>query len=458
MIDIFTYVIPSEFVALRGGISQCSHRYAKANNRYLDDYDEKQEESYLMYFDVNALYAYAMSQPLPIGGYEWVDVSEWTVNQILVAKEDSKYGYLLEVDVEYPKNLHDSHNDYPFLCERMTVKGSKYEKLVPNLNDKSNYVLHYLTLQMAIAQGLKLKKVHKILKFVQSKWLKPFIDFNTEKRKNAQNAFESKLYKGFSNSTYGKSIENVRKRRNVKLLNSWNGRYGAKVHIAKPNFKNLVIFNENLIAVEMFQQEILMNKPFAVGIAVLEHSKLKMYDFHYNFMLRKYDYRNCRIQYTDTDSFIYYIKGHNIYDVIKNNSKQFDTSDYSIDNIHGIKRLNKKEIGLMKDENNGMIMKVFIGLKAKMYCFKIKGGRIEKRAKGVKRGVLKNKLGYELFHDCLFENSQVTNSQATIKSLRHKLYSINTTKLMLDSKDDKRCILPNRIDTLAWGHYSISNK
>lgn len=143
-----------------------------------------------MYFDVNSLYGYAMSQSLPVGNYKWVDVTNEVINEILNVKEDGNTGYMLEVDMHYPKKLHVLHNDYPFLCEKMKIGNSNTSKLILNLNDKTNYVLHYLTLQAAIRQGLELKKVHKILQFSQSKWLKPFIDFNTEKRTNANNDFE----------------------------------------------------------------------------------------------------------------------------------------------------------------------------------------------------------------------------------------------------------------------------
>lgn len=434
-------------------MSQCSHRYAKVNNRYMENFDPTQPESFLMYFDVNGLYAYAMSQTLPVGDFKWIEPSENWIRHILEAPEDGMYGYMLEIDIFYPKHLHDLHNDYPFLCEKMKINNSNHEKLVLNLYDKSHYILHYLTLQLAVKNGLQLKKVHRILRFKQSKWLKPFIDFNTDQRKNAKNDFDVKLYKYFSNSVYGKSIENVKKRRDVKLINKWDGRYGAKIYIAKPNFKKLVIFNENLVAIELSKSEIKLNKPVAVGVCVLEISKIKMYDFHYNFMLKNYSHQNCRIHYTDTDSFVYRLIGNNIYDLIKKHPEQFDTSNYAIDNPYGIEQKNKQVHGLMKDENKGLIMNEFVGLRAKMYCYKVITGRVEKRAKGVKRAVLRKKLSFQQYYDCILQGCSVTDTQATIKSVKHKLYSISQQKRMLDPFDDKRLILQDKIDTRAWGHY-----
>lgn len=451
---MFTFFVFA-FLAIRGGISQCSNRYAKANNKYMSDYDEQKPTSYLMYFDVNSLYAYAMTQSLPLGEFEWITVSEKNINEVLHATNDSEFGYMIEADFHYPLRLHDMHNDYPFLTEKMRIGNNKQEKLVSNLNDKSNYILHYLMLQAVIAKGIKMKKVHKILRFRQSKWLKPFIDFNNEKRKNATNDFEKNLMKLFSNSVYGKSIENVRKRRDVKLLNEWEGRYGAKVHIAKPNFKKLTIFNNNLIAIEMYKTQILLNKPIAIGVCVLELSKLKMYDFHYNFMLSEFNSKNCRIQYTDTDSFIYFLQDKNIYDVIKKNPEQFDTSDYCVNNPYGIGLLNKKVYGLMKDENKGHIMKEFIGLRAKMYCYKVQNGRVEKRAKGVKKCVLQKKLHFDDFYNCLFNECTITHKQSNIRSHKHRLFSISLDKKMLDPFDDKRFVCENKIETFAWGHYKL---
>lgn len=422
----------------------------------MDDFKEGMPTNYLMYFDINSLYAYAMSQALPIGRYEWEEVTDDIIDKILNTDENSTCGYMLEVDIDYPKELHSKHNDYPFLCERQKI--GKTEKLILNLNDKTNYVLHYLTLRMAIDQGLKLKRVHKILKFEQSKWLKPFIDFNTYKRMNATNDFEKKLYKLFSNSVYGKTIENVRKYRNVRLYNEWEGRYGAKVAVANPNFKRVVIFNENLVAIESFKDEVKLNKPIAVGACVLEISKIRMYDFHYNFMLDHYNNEQCKIAYTDTDSFIYNLKDKDIYNIIKENTCHFDTSDYPVDNTFGIGQHNKKMYGIMKDENVGKIMTHFIGLRAKLYLLKLQGGYVWKRAKGVKKCILKRQIDYDDYYKCLFDEKCVTVKQNTIKSVKHRLYSVSCMKKALDPFDDKRFILDDKINTLAWGHCELQNK
>ena len=166
---------------IRGGITQAVHRYAKANNKYMymgEKFNPELDSSYLMYLDANSLYGWAMSQKLPTGEFKWVnDVSRFTPDEI--AKHRSK-GYLLEVDVKYPKELHNSHNELPFMCEKMKING--VEKLVPNLYDKKKYVIHIRALDQTLKHGLILEKVHRVIELDQSAWLKPYIDFNTDLR------------------------------------------------------------------------------------------------------------------------------------------------------------------------------------------------------------------------------------------------------------------------------------
>ena len=175
---------------IRGGITQAVHRYAKANNKYMSEkFHPEEKSSFLQYLDANNQYGWAMSQPLPTGGFKWVDdVSKFTPDEIgRLAKHGSK-GYLFEVDVKYRKELHDLHNDLPFMCEKLKI--NKVEKLVPDLYDMKNYVIHIRALDQALKHGLVLEKVHRVIEFNQSAWLKPYIDFNTELRKKAKNDFK----------------------------------------------------------------------------------------------------------------------------------------------------------------------------------------------------------------------------------------------------------------------------
>ena len=211
---------------LRGGISYIAHRHAEANNKYMKNYDPNKLISYIMYLDANNLYGWAMSKPLPYGNFKWVNADG-------VITKEYGIGHIYEVDLEYPKELHDLHNDYPCAPEKIKVtddmlsdycreikdkfniSSGNVNKLIPTLNDKKNYVLHEENLKLYLSLGLKLKKIHRVLEFSEKPWLKEYIDFNTEKRKDAKNAFEKDFFKLMNNSVFGKTMENIRKRSNI---------------------------------------------------------------------------------------------------------------------------------------------------------------------------------------------------------------------------------------------------
>ena len=237
-----------------------------------------------------------------------------------LAKCGSK-GYLLEVDVKYPKELHDLHNDLPFMCEK--IKINKVEKLVPNLYDKKKYITHIRALDQALKHGLILEKVHRVIEFEQSAWLKPYINFNTELRKKAKNNFEKDSFKLANNAVFGKTMENIRKHKDIKLVTN------EKAHlknVMKPNFKSRVFFGENLMGCEI---KVIMNKPVYLGQAILDLRKIVMYEFHYDYMKPKYG-GNLKLCYMDTDSLVYHIKTEDFYaDIAGDVKERFNTSGYS---------------------------------------------------------------------------------------------------------------------------------
>ena len=251
---------------IRGGITQVVHKYASANNKYMGDrFDPKSESSYLQYLDGNNLYSWAMSQLLPTGGFKWVDVNPNEISE-LATRTDK--GYLLEVYVSYPKELHNPHNDLPFMWERMEING--VEKLVPNLRDKRNYVIHIQALSQVLQHGLRLDSIHRVIELNQSSWLKIYIDFNTQLRTATTNDFKKDFFKLMNNSVFGKTMENIRKHRNIKLVMT-EEKY---LHtVMKPNFKSGVLFGENLMGCEMGKIKVVVNKLVYLDQAILDLSK-----------------------------------------------------------------------------------------------------------------------------------------------------------------------------------------
>ena len=226
---------------IRGGICHSIQQYAKANNKHMKGYNNNEESSCNQYLDANNLYGWEMSKKLPTNGFKWIDINEINEDFIKNYNENDTIGYIFEVDVEYPKRLHELHSDLPFLSERMEV--NKCKKLVCNLFNKKKYVAHINTLKQALNHGLKLGKIHRVIEFNQEAWLKPYIDMNTELRKEARNDFEKGLFKLMNNSVFGKTMENIRKHRDIKLVKTDKKR--SKL-VSEPNYHTINLISEDL--------------------------------------------------------------------------------------------------------------------------------------------------------------------------------------------------------------------
>ena len=382
-----------------------------------------------------------MSQSLPTGNFKWL-------RKDAILESNSEKGYILEVDLEYPKELHDLHNDYPLAAENIVI--DKVSKLTPNLYNKEKYIIHYSALKQCIDLGLKLTKVHRILEFDQSKWMKPYIDLNTEKRQAAKNDFEKDFYKLMNNSVFGKTMENIRNRVDVQLVKN---KEQAQKLVNKPNFESFKIFSKNLIAIHMKKTKLRFDKPTYVGMSILELSKTLMYDFHYNHIKNKY-HNKAQLLFTDTDSLCYHIVTEDIYKDMKKDKMLFDTSNYSKD--HKLySNENNKVIGKMKDETGGKPIVEFVGLRAKLYAYKTIDNIEEKKAKGIKKKVVEQTINLKDYKRCLFEGKLVHRTMNIIQSKNHKVYTKEINKIALCGKDDKRYIQENNINTLALGHYKI---
>ena len=324
---------------IRGGISMISNRYGEANNKYMKEgFNKNKPSKYLMYLDANNLYGCAMSNKLPTHGFKWLTGREMeNLYENQVSQVWNKTPCILEVDLEYPEKMHNLHSDYPLCPERVKCKNG-VEKLIPNLRDKKKYVLHYKNLIQCLRLGMK-----------------PYIDMNTELRTKAKNNFEKDHYKLMNNSVFGKTMENIRNRVNVKLVNNEEK---ARKLISKPNYNSCKIFSENLISVHMKKTRLLMNKPVYLGACILDLSKTIMYDFHYKYIKPMYKDK-AKLLFTDTDSLMYEIETEDFYKDISGDVKdRFDTSDYPDNHPSGIPTgQNKKVLGMFKDEQRERLLR-----------------------------------------------------------------------------------------------------
>ena len=269
-----------------------------------EKFDLSEPSKFITYLDANNLYGWAMSKNLPTHGFRWVDEKDFD--------DWENFPCILEVDLKVKEELKDYFDNYPLAPENLPV--NKVKKLLCTLNDKKKYIIHHETLKHYMSLGMKLGKIHRIIGFEESAWMKTYIDLNTELRTKADNDFEKDFFKLMNNSVYGKTMENIRKRVDVKLINSEEK--GKKL-VKKPNFKHCTIFSEDLCAIEMRKTEVCFNKPIYLGMSILDISKTLMYDFHYNYIKSKYGNR-AKLLFTDTDSLCYEIQTEDFYKDIIN--------------------------------------------------------------------------------------------------------------------------------------------
>ncbi|XP_066933395.1 uncharacterized protein [Clytia hemisphaerica] len=443
MTDIDMYLFCE--TAIRGGVSTITHRYAKSNLPSKPGYDDTQPTRHLMYWDANNLYGWAMSQYLPIGDFTWMTADEISALNVDDAKDDDDIGYILEVDLEYPQELHDSHSDYPLAPERMIVQpdelSSTHLKIAEALRGDSYTILPSTT---KLIPNLRNKESY-------SPWLKTYIDFNTLKRSQARNEFEKDFFKLMNNSMFGKTMENMRNRRNINLVNNEES---LRKLTAQPSFKRCTIFHEDLVAVERIKTTIKLNRPIYTGVAVLDLAKHLMYDFHYGYVKTKYPGDQSKLLFTDTDSLLYSIECEDLYADMNEDKHLFDFSDYPR-NHQCFSLQNKKRIGKMKDEMHASPILEFVGLRAKMYSILVDRSKDfnVKRAKGVKKGVVKKEICHSNYREALFRNTEFLHLMNSIRSYGHVMFTVQQNKISLCPYDDKRFILSDGISTRPYGHY-----
>ena len=462
-LELLTDLEMFEFVekGIRGGISQISHRHAIANNKYMAKYDKSKEDSYIVYLDANNLYGGAMCEYLPYKNFKWNN-EKWDTNKILSIGDKDDKGYLFCVDLHIPVELHTHMNNYPPCPENISIKkeylnewqkegyrNSNIKKLCTTFNDKIEYVVNYRYLKLVLSLGVELKAVHQVLEYSQKDFLKDYIMLNTNLRKVSNNEFEKDFYKLMNNSVFGKTMENVRNRINFRLINTEEQALRVK------NMKRFTIFDDELVGVHQHKKEVKLCKPIYLGQNILDDSKLTMYNFHYNFMLKKVKRENVDLLFTDTDSLCYNIRKQDIFEIIKENKDLFDLSNYAKD--HELyDKTNNKALGKFKNESPSQITE-FIGLRAKLYTFTNEEDvKPHNKCKGVKKCVAKS-ISIDDYRNTLYNRQSMTINQNGIRSYSHQLFTEKITKVALSSNDDKVYILDNNVGTRNIGHFLNKN-
>ena len=309
---------------IRGGICQAIHHYETANNKYMKNYNKDVISTFLQYLDANSLYGWPMCKKLPIGEFKWAKkLSIYRLEAIKMYDENNDYGALLEGNTEYPTMKRIKHKDLPFLPQRKKI--NKADKLVTTLEEKEKYVIHISALKQALNHGWKLKKLHRVIRFKQEAWLKPCIDMNIKLRTQAKNDFETDLFKLMNNWVFGKTMQNVRNHRDIKLVTT-NGK--RRKYISEPNYMSSKCFSEDLIVIEMRKTKITVNKSVYLLQAILDISETLTHKFFYDHLKLKYRDK-VKLCYMVPDSFNIHIQTDDLYiDIAQDVDECFHTSGY----------------------------------------------------------------------------------------------------------------------------------
>ena len=277
------------------------------------------------------------------------------------------------------------------------------------------------------------------------------LERNTEFRKQARNYFETDFDKLMNNSVFGKTMENLRNRVDVKIVRAWETDKIRKL-LSSPSFDRFTIFGNDMAGIHMHKTKLVLNKLVYTGMTILENSKILMYDFFYNRLKAKYGHK-CRLVYTDTDSLILDIQTEDVYKDMQQESWAYDTSNYPKD--HPLySATNKKVLGKMKDECGGDAIQEVVAVRSKMYSVLSK--KNIRKAKGVKKNVIEKEITHEHYKEALFGRRQFMHKMKILRSEGHEMYGMCKNKISISPFDTKRWIADDGIQTLAYGHFRLA--
>ena len=429
---------------IRGGMTFINKHHVEA--------DESTQMSYL---DVNNLYGWALSQKLPVGEFRWLE-DHTEMNGIVERcangdEFDGDRGYVLEVDIVIPDSIQDKLDDLPIAPELCYPPGSKVEKLLLTHEPKKNYVVNGRVLTEWLSYGAKVTKVNRAVEFKQVAIFKGYIDYNTKMRAASTDSFQRDYYKLKNNSLYGKTVENLKKRINLRLCSKSKR---LITYCSHPMFRRSIKIADDLIAVILNKEIVCLDRPMYIGQTVLDLSKLRMYQFQYKELQNYREKFNCQINIVagDTDSF--FLECKNVDLRLQLYPKMIedgllDTSNYPVtDPLFSDKICSV--IGKVKDENKGNQYKEWVFLRPK--CYSLQGDKNTLKAKGI--SLTNSNLTHEAYKKVYTDGGTVSIPQKRIGSVNHQLYTFMTEKRALQCLDDKRYWF-NSNESYAYGHYKI---
>jgi hypothetical protein len=452
----------------RGGFTFIGKRYSEANVPGSSTYNPSLPEKHILNLDVNALYSHEMQKKLPISEFEWVTAGELERIDWTNLDEEADVMYTVCVDLDYPEELHDKHDEFPCAVEKMAVREewmSPYQcrlaelggvtraqlsepKLIAHLGPRKEYVVHGTVLKYYLKMGLRVTRFVSGIRYQQEAWLRPYIQDLMTSRQATAVKFEQEYLKLLSNSCYGQLLRNPRFDRNIEIVRT---PIRFRKVVAKPSFKSFTIFGEDLIAVEKLPTEVKLDKCVFAGTTVLDYSKRTMHEL-YSTLKEQFKDR-MKICFSDTDSMCVEVETNRINDELRAVSHIMDMSGFPPSHPLHSKEF-QRVTGRLKVEYGDLHILKFVGLRAKCYALDMEARGEKKtvlKCKGVQKSAMQRSVTFEDYKKCLFENLEKEVQFCSIRTDgKHRLFTLKQSKTALRQFDNKRWIQPDGVITRAY--------
>ena len=449
---------------IRGGVSF-------VNNRHVH---RVQHSSDILYVDANNLYGFAQCLPLPVGDYRWLGQAEIDGLDLSSMVVDQPVGYVYEVDLVIPDELHEKLDDLPLAPEARPIVAAmlspysaqvqnellgkklaeRYNsfKLVTGHDPKQRYVVHYLNLQFYCQLGCRITKVHQVIAFTQDRFLRSHIMKVSALRAKAKSKFEQLLFKLIVNSLYGKFIQNCRKFLNIKVCVS---QQSLKKHTLNPKFHSIIPVNDKVSLILLRKRTVMMDKLYAVGFTILELSKLHMYQLWYGHVVPKLPPGVPRLILTDTDSFIIQLHNMDKLEALRRLTDIMDFSNYPPS--HELFCPDRKKVpGYLKDEYPCQPIQQCVAVRSKCYFLEFDDSNATRVCKGIAQSVSKT-FPIEYYLSCVYSTGKkIKATMHSIRANKHVITTKSITKICMSSGDDKRYQTCN-MHSVAYGHHYIKD-